>query len=274
MSFRDRFIDLRKERKTFLCVGLDPALPNQRKEMIIPKNYSDFDENEARLKFCLDIIDNVADYAIAVKPNQQYLFGFTKKQHQKLTNSVRKKGLLSILDYKLNDIGSTIESAIFHISEAGYDAITFNPFPGNLKKTVQYAHYSAKELRGYELGIFVLTLMSNPEATVFVKNAKINNLPVFKFISRQVMDCDADGCVIGTTGHVTEKNVKEVREIVGLDKIFLMPGVGAQKGDFRRLLGVAGKNVLVNVGRYIIYSSNPAKKAEYYNKILNTIIQA
>ena len=118
MSFKSNFKKLRTERKTVLCVGLDPALPKQRNNSIIPSKYLvNEDENEARLNFCFDIIDEVYESALAIKPNQQYVFGFTKNQHQKLTRYIHEKGLLTILDYKLNDIGETVASAIFHLSE-------------------------------------------------------------------------------------------------------------------------------------------------------------
>jgi len=271
MSFRDRFIRLRNDKNTLLCVGIDPALPRQRKDKTIPQKYLDVDdENEARFNFCLDIIEMVKDYALAMKPNQQYIFGFTKEQHKKLTDSIREGNMLSVLDYKLNDISDTVESAIFHISESGYDAITFNPFPGNLRHLVDLAHNSTRKSRGYELGIIVLTLMSNPEAVTFMKRAMIGRLPLFKFISEQVRDCDADGVVVGATGHVTENDIKAIRGIVGPDKVFLIPGIGAQKGDARKVLKSAGQNVLVNVGRDIIYSENPQLKAEEYCAILSS----
>lgn len=270
MSFRDRFVGLRKKKGSVLCVGIDPALPDQRENRTIPKKYVETypDENEARLHFCLDIVDVVKDYAVAMKPNQQYVFGFTKKQHQELTKSIKRCGMLSVLDYKLNDISDTIESAMYHLSESGYDAITFNPLPGNLKEAVHFAHASARRLRGYELGIIVLTLMSNPEAMIFMKKSKIGRLPVFKFIAHEVRNSDADGCVVGATGHVTEKDIKDIRRIVGEDKVFLIPGVGTQKGDVNKVLKVSGDNILVNVGREIIYSQSPQAKAEEYCSLL------
>jgi orotidine-5'-phosphate decarboxylase len=236
--------------------------------------YADVDdENQARLNFCLDLIDMVKDYAVAIKPNQQYIFGFTKKQHKELTNYIKNANLLSILDYKLNDIRATVESAIFHLSESKYDAITVNPFPGNLMEVVNLAHNYVKKLRGYELGIIVLTLMSNPEAVMFMKTAQINEVHLFRFISKQVKDCDADGCVVGATGHVTENDVKIIRKIAGSDKVLLVPGIGAQKGDLQKMLMAAGENVLINVGRDIIYSRNPKQRAREYYVMLDHYLQ-
>lgn len=274
MSFRDKFLRLRNEKNSTLCVGIDPALPGQRKDKIIPKKYYEGnDENKSRLSFSLDIIELVKENTVAIKPNQQYIFGFTKKEHRILTDSIRRNDMLSIIDYKLNDISDTVESAIFHLAESGYDAVTFNPLPGNLKEVVKLAHDFVKRLRGFELGIIVLTLMSNPEAVTFMKEAKIGHVPLFKLIAKEVRDFDADGCVVGATGHVTETDIGSIRKIVGLDKVFLIPGVGTQKGDVEKVIRSAGENILVNVGRDIIYSDNPKRKAEeYYMKLAQAVV--
>jgi orotidine 5'-phosphate decarboxylase subfamily 2 len=272
MSFPIRFEKLKNERNSVLCVGLDPALPAQRKDAVISSKYlKNVDENEARLNFCLDMIDAVHESSIAVKPNQQYVFGFTKKDHQQLTNYSRKNGLISILDYKLNDIGETVASAIFHLSDAGYDAITFNPLPGNLKETVDFAHEHSSVTRGFELGIIALTLMSNPEAAIFMKKARVGKLAMYESISKQVRDFNADGCVVGATGHVRSGDIRNIRELVGKDKVFLVPGIGTQKGDAKKVLEAAGENVLINVGRDIIYSENPKLKAEHYSALFKSI---
>lgn len=265
MSFYKRFQELRIDRETVLCVGLDPALPRQRDKDVISRRYLDLDdENEERLSFCLDIMDLVHESALAIKPNQQYVFGFGKKHHQKLTDYARKRDMLSVLDYKLNDISDTVASAIFHLSESGYDAVTFNPLPGNLQEAVNLAHTLGTRTSGHELGIIVLTLMSNPEAAVFMRRTRLGKIPLYKYIAMQVKKHNADGCVVGATGHVSEKDVRAIRRIIGPDRVFLIPGVGAQKGDARKVLKVAGENVLINVGRDIIYSENPKLRAQKY----------
>ena len=56
--------------------------------------------------------------------------------------------------------------------------------------------------------------------------------------------------------------------------MFLIPGIGAQKGDAEKVIKTAGKNILINVGRAIIYSESPAEKAEQYNTRFNEIRKA
>ena len=248
-------------------MGLDPALPSQRTSDTIPKEYSEKDENNARLDFCLKIIDQIHDFAVAVKINDQYVKGFTSKEHQKLTEYAREKRLITIEDCKLGDIRDSAESNLFWMKKWNYDAITVNPLPGNLKQIIELAH-------SYEppIGIFVLTLMSNPEAVKYFKTATITGKQFYLSVADEVKEYDADGCVIAATGHVTEDDIKAIRKCSGEDKVFLIPGVGKQKGDPDKVLKASGQNVIINIGRDIIYSDNPRKKAEEYNNALNEYI--
>jgi orotidine-5'-phosphate decarboxylase len=257
-----------KEKDSVLCVGLDPALPSQRSKDVIPQQYLKVDdENEVRLDFCLDIVEQVNESCTAAKPNQQYVFGWTKKQHQKLTSAIRKANMLSILDYKLNDIRDTVESSLFHLAECGYDAITFNPLMGNLEETVKFAHESSKKARGYELGIIVLTLTSNPEAIKYMKQATLDKQPLYKSIAQDIRTYNADGAVVGATGHVAQEDIETIRKTIGEDKVILVPGVGTQRGDPVKIIKAGSRNILINVGRDITYADNPGIKAEEYMKL-------
>jgi uridine monophosphate synthetase len=267
-TFLETLLSKRKEKKSLLCVGLDPALPGQREKNLIPEKYLiDKDENNTRLEFCLKMVDLTSEYCCAFKPNLQYVLGWTREHHTRLTTAIRKSGAVSILDCKLGDIGDTIDSAIYHIRRWGYDAITFNPFLGNIKETVEKSHKSEKYL-----GILVLTLTSNREAIRYQKEASIRNSPLFLAVAKDVEDYDADGCVLGATDHITEKDIREVRSIVGPNKVFLIPGIGTQRGDLAKLVA-AGRNILVNVSRDIIYSQNPSRQAQEYCTKMRDIFQ-
>lgn len=266
-TFVQRFEDTLQANNSILCIGLDPALPEQRKMNVLPAKYLRMkDENGARLNFCLDILDQTADFCVAAKPNEQYLRGFTTKDHKKLTDSIRRHGLLSIYDCKLGDIRDTAESALFYYQKWGYDAITFNPYPGNILEVVETAHSYDRPI-----GIIVLTLMSNPEAETFMKNAVIAKVPLYVKVASDVKHYGADGCVVGATGHVTEREIKIIRRKAGSDKVFLVPGIGAQKGDPEKVIRAGGRNILINVGRDIMYSGNPRKKSEDYCRFFSRI---
>ncbi len=71
--FYDKYQKITKEKNSIININLDPALPKQRKENVIPKKYSSKEDGEALLNFSLDIIEQVSDYCCSIKPNTQYL---------------------------------------------------------------------------------------------------------------------------------------------------------------------------------------------------------
>lgn len=249
-TFRDRAADAIMANGR-LCVAIDPALSGQRESMT---------QEGDRVKFCIDMIKQVASHCSVVKFNQQYLFGLTDKEHLSITGVAKKLGLLSILDYKLCDIGASVDSAIFHIARSGYDAFTFNPFAGNLECATKEAHRLG-------VGIIALVLMSNPEA--------VWTGGLFRKTASQVKASGADGCVVGATGHVKRSSITASVRLAGPDRIFLVPGIGAQGGDASRVVdcfGSAGaKNLLLTVGRSIIYADNPKTAAEKYSSEFSRI---
>ncbi|OYT25937.1 MAG: hypothetical protein B6V02_02680 [Thermoprotei archaeon ex4572_64] len=257
-------------KRSILCVGLDPALPRQRSRWIISEEYVRKypDENDARFQFCLDIINETYEYVVAYKVNAQYVFGFTKNHHKRLVDYIHKHDAIAILDLKLNDIDDTAESAIFHIAECGYDMITFNPLLGNLCQMVKMAREIGRGIRGEEIGVLSLVLTSNPEAPKYQKYAKLNDKPLFIALAEEVKECDAAGCVVGATRHVTEEDIRMIRQVIGEDRLILFPGIGVQRGEIEKVLKVGGKMILINVGRDVIYAKKPKEKVrEYHDRL-------
>jgi len=260
MSFRERLGALASEKDTVLCVGLDPALPSQRAKNVISTRYLEGrDENAARLAFCLDIIEETDDFCCAYKPNQQYVAGFTSSEHNELTKAIRRAGAVSILDYKLSDIGDTLESALYHFAKWGYDAFTFNPYMGNIEIAVRLAHAQRPPI-----GVFILALTSNPEAVRYQKEALLGGRPLYEAVAEDIRRHGAEGCVVGATAHVGEDEIRRMRGITGPETVFLVPGVGSQAGDPEKVLRAAGENLIINVGRDIIYAQDPMGAAERY----------
>lgn len=264
-TFHERYVLACREKRSILCVGLDPALPDQRPTHTLPARYLEAaDANEARLTFCLDLIARTQTFCCAYKPNQQYLAGFTAADHRALTAAIADAGAISILDYKLNDIGDSVDAALYHIHRWGYDAVTFNPLLGNLHAAVDRAHRLQPPL-----GVIVLTLTSNREAPRYQKDVQRDGQALYLAIAEDVKTSHADGCVVGATGHVTTAELTQIRAIVGEDPVFLVPGVGTQGGDPVKVIRACGPNLLINVGRAIIYAPDPGAQAKQYTQILN-----
>ncbi|VVB54507.1 Orotidine 5'-phosphate decarboxylase [uncultured archaeon] len=263
MNFLENLRQLRDKKETVLCIGLDPALPGARQKNCIPEKYLEAaTKGEALTNFCLDIIDKAGDDAIAVKPNSQYiLFHAGLTGITEITKAAHKKHLLVVADHKLADIGSTNDTALAALQEAKVDAITFSPYAGNIAETVESAH-----LRG--IAVFTLALMSNPQSVWTQKEAKHGGIPLWEAVIRKVADCGGDGVVIGSTDHIGEADLAKAREL-GQNKIaYLVPGVGAQGGDAQKVLSILGGDVLINVGRGIIYADDIKTKARQYRETL------
>lgn len=264
-TFLERFKQVLYAKDSILCVGLDAALPDQRKENVIPERYiSLYGEEEGRLQFALDTLDKTTEFAVAAKPNDQYMFGLTPFQHKKMTNYIHSLGLIGIYDCKLGDIDDTAESKIYWMKKVGWDAITVHTQQGHLEQLVKYAHSGDNEL-----GIIALTLMSNPGAIKGFKESKTGDKPDYLVIAEEVARTGADGCVVGATGHVTEDEITAISDAAGYDKFLLGPGVGTQGGDEQKLIRNWGPNLVVNVGRGVMYAADPRRAAEEYNLRFN-----
>ena len=254
-SFAKRYLEVSRSKNSILCVGLDPAVPEQRKENVLANN--------DRLAFMKQIIKEVSPFASVIKINRQYIIGLTNEQIADLNKLIHRNGMLSIIDHKLSDIGSTNASAIYWIKKEGFDAFTFSPFAGNIGEATKEAHKN-------DLGIIVLTLMSNPESSI-QKETKIGNKSLYIYIAEECRRNNSDACVVGATGNVTTIDLLNIKKVVGENILLLVPGVGAQGGDAENIIQVFGKNLMINVGRSIIYSDNPGEIAENFQRQFNKL---
>ena len=256
--FYEKYLRAIKEKGSFININLDPALPKQRKENVIPERYFSKDDTETLLNYSLDIIEQVSDYCCSIKPNTQYYLGHTDIL-EKIAKKIHKEGMLAILDHKLGDIGSTNGSALYWIKKMGFDAFTFSPFAGNTQKTVEKAHEN-------NLGVIVLTLMSNPEAEKMMIDTTVNGQPYYLHTAKTVKEAEADGCVVGLTCFVEDIYIKNIQQAAGDKVVFLLQGIGPQGGQANKIRYV--QNPLVSLGRTVIYSDDPRKTVESYHEIL------
>ena len=254
----DKYSKAVLDKQSCISLNLDPALPRQRKNMVIPSRFLSSTDEESLLGFCLDMIEQVSDYCCAIKLNTQYFLG-AYRIVRKLVEEIHGEGMLAILDHKLCDIGSTNESAIFWIAEMGFDAFTYSPFPGNIEETVIKSHEK-------DLGVIVLTLMSNPQAEDLMVNTTFKGQPYYLSIAGAIAKSRADGCVVGLTGFVKGEYIKNIQKVIGDQVIFLMQGVGPQGGDLTKI--ACAKNPLISLGREVIYSENPRQVIKEYHESL------
>ena len=108
--FYEKYLNVIKEKGSFININLDPALPKQRSTHVIPDQYTLKEDPETLLDFSLNIIEHVSDYCCSIKPNTQYYLGHTGILKE-IVKKIHDEGMLAILDHKLSDIGSTNCSA-------------------------------------------------------------------------------------------------------------------------------------------------------------------
>jgi orotidine-5'-phosphate decarboxylase len=256
--FYEKYLKATEEKDSFINLNLDPALPQQRRENVIPNKYVSKEDGASLLNFSLEIIEQVSDYCCSVKLNTQYFLGHTDVLRRGV-KKIHEEGMLAILDHKLSDIGSSNGSALYWIQKMGFDAFTFSPFAGNTQKTVEKAHER-------NLGVIVLTLMSNPEAEELMVKTVVGTQPYYLHTANLVKEAGADGCVVGLTCFVMDQYIKNIREVVGDRVVFLLQGLGPQGGEAKKIK--YARNPLVSLGRAVIYSDDPRDTIKRYYRIL------
>lgn len=258
MKFKDKWLEIAQEKNSLLCVGLDPAEHDQRKNAPLKKG-------ENKIDWCLNIIEKVAPFASAIKPNRKYFQDCSRSQMQTLTAAIHHHNMLAIDDNKITDIGSTLDSALYHTQKENFDAVTFAPFAGNTLEANDLA-------KKHNIALITLTLMSNPEFQK-TKLANYNGMHGFEYFAKEAKACDfVEGLVIGAPSkdnHISGNDLKTLKPYAE-NKIILMPGIGTQGGSAKDVINIFGDHLMINVGRAIIESKNPTEAAKTFRNEFNS----
>ena len=258
-SFRERLERLAAERRSVLCVGLDP-----RPELLPAEVFRGVRDGPAGLarafeRFCTGIVEAVAEHAVAVKP--QLAFFEAAGPHglgvvERVSELARARGLLVIADGKRGDIGSTAEAyaAAYLGARRGApplaDALTVNPYLG--ADSLQPFADACQASGGL---MFVLVRTSNPGGADLQELELADGTRVWERVARIVASlAPVAGAVVGATRPGAVARARELMPAA----TFLLPGIGAQGGDIAALgpafaPGPAGG--LVSASRSVLYAS-------------------
>jgi len=273
MIFIEKLIELIKEKKSVVCMGLDPRMDDEGQ---IPKYLVDDlnDPNEIITEFNKTLIDNAHDLIPIIKPQIAFYEKYDALTALKETiNYAHKKDLLIILDSKRNDIGSTSEAyAHSNFKVYGADACTVNAYFG-IDGVQPFLDYNDK-------GVFILVKTSNPSSREFqnIFSAEMQGIPDtqietiakeiklvrnYIYMARLVNKWGQDlkefseyhnlGVVVGAT---YPDELKQIREILN-NSFILIPGYGAQGAqakDIKYGFKNEGLGGIVNSSRSIMFA--------------------
>lgn len=248
-----------------MCVGLDPVVNK------LPDVLGGLEPVAAIERFCLEVIEAVAEHVPAIKPQIACFERYGSAGYavyERVITAGREAGLFVIGDAKRGDIGTTsahYASGLLVGEEdgaVGCDALTVNSYLG--MDGIE-PFYKAAATTG--LGLFALVRTSNPGGDKLQGLKLDDGRTVAEAVADQVADLGCSelgesgysllGAVVGATKPDDAASLRQRMP----QQIFLVPGFGAQGGsaqDVRACFKSDGTGAIITASRSVIYAYNPA----------------
>ena len=254
MPFGSR-LTLAMEEHGPLCVGIDPH-PGLLEAWHLPDNA------DSLQLFSDAVIDASIGRAAAVKPNAAFFERHGSRGMAVLENLLgrcREVGLLTVLDAKRGDIGSTMQAYAEAFLKPGApfeaDSLTVSPYLG--VGSLQPAFDLASR---YRKGVFVLALTSNAEGPSVQHAISPGGGSVAADVASAATQLNLGAEPMGSIGLVVGATVGSAVRDLGIDLSalngpILAPGVGAQgagPAEVEQVFGNARGRVLVNQSRGVL----------------------
>ncbi|MDT8392493.1 MAG: orotidine-5'-phosphate decarboxylase [Bacteroidales bacterium] len=268
---RQELISQIKEKRSFLCIGLDTDLDK------IPRHL--LHDDDPVFAFNKEIIDATHDLAAAYKPNIAFYEAYGAKGWQSLEKTIaylNEKNVFTIADAKRGDIGNTSG----RYARAFLETLNFN--------AITVAPYMGKDSVGPFLNIpgkwtILLALTSNAGSDDFqmIKTGKGETL--YERVIKRSSEWGTPENLMYVVGATKAEMLSAIRDIIP-DHFLLVPGVGAQGGSLEEVAKYGLNNdcgILVNSSRGIIYAGNEKdfasrsrQEAQKLQKQMEIILQA
>ncbi|MBI2029932.1 orotidine-5'-phosphate decarboxylase [Candidatus Gottesmanbacteria bacterium] len=255
MTFVDKLKKAVNKNNSLLCVGLDPVNP--------PAPIESGPVGGPFFEFNKNIIDQTHTFVCAYKPNSAFyeskgIDGI--RELKKTVDYIKSKyaDIPIILDAKRGDIGNTNNGYVEYIYDyLCVDAVTLHPYLG---KEALMPFLNRKDK-----GAIILCRTSNPGAGE-LQDLKTNNIPLYEHLAYKVAkEWDANNNCLLVVGATYPTELKRVREIVGNNIWFLVPGIGVQGGDVEKTVKSGqnnkGEGIIISASRSIIFADNPKDEA-------------
>ena len=242
---KQELINQIKEKKSFLCIGLDTDSAK------IPKHLLSFEDPV--FEFNKRIIDETKDLCVAFKLN----IAFYESQGINGWKSLMKtidyipKDIFTIADAKRGDIGNTSSMyAKTFFESMDFSSITVSPYMGS-DSVEPFLKFKNK-------WVILLALTSNLGSQDFQKISDSNGVNLYENVIRKSAKWAGDDRMMYVVGATQSKLIKEIRKIVP-NHFLLVPGIGAQGGSLVEVIenGLnSDYGLLINSSRSIIYSDS------------------
>lgn len=270
---RKELVTAIKDKKTYLCVGLDTDTTK------IPKHLQS--HTNAIFEFNKAIIDATKDHCVSYKINTAFYEALGLKGWQAMEDTVNyiPSTHFKIADAKRGDIGNTSSQyAKAFFETLNFDAITVAPYMGedSIRPFLEYDNKFT----------IVLGLTSNKGSADFQQQfiaghglAPSQYELLYQRVIKKVCEWGTADNLMFVVGATKASDFAGIRKMIP-DHFLLVPGVGAQGGSLADV-SKYGLNtdcgLLVNASRAIIYASgdeqyakNAAKVAkEYHDEMKN-----
>ncbi len=254
MSYRAKIEKTAQEKNSNIILAFDFPYENP--------------ENRTTLfKRAEKILDEVQPYVCAVKFNHHLALPLGLFDGvQKLVRTAHDKGIVTIMDCKANDIGSTNTTIAQYYYAAGFDAIIANPFIGWDEGLKPIFDVAAQQDRG----VILLVYMSHKGAKegygqTIIEPETGTKTPQYVSFAKKALKYHADGAVVGAT---YPEKIAEIHKILKEKVPIYSPGIGAQGATVETTVK-AGARYLI-VGREITLSENPAETAKKVRNLSNS----
>jgi orotidine-5'-phosphate decarboxylase len=243
---REELIQQIKEKRSFLCVGLDTDISK------IPVHLLKTDDPV--FEFNKAIIDATKSYAVAYKPNIAFYESMGVKGWQSLEKTLNyiPANCFTIADAKRGDIGNTSEMyAKTFFQTFPFDSVTVAPYMGEDSVT-PFLQFPNK-------WVILLAATSNKGGLDFqYKIVGESGKMLFEKVIAKSLEWGNENNLMYVVGATRADVLSKVRKIAP-NAFLLVPGVGAQGGSLEDVVKYgmnATCGLLVNASRSILYASN------------------
>ena len=233
-----------KEKKSFLCIGLDADIKK------IPKHLLTFEDPV--FEFNKRIIDETKDLCVAFKLNIAFYESNGIDGWKSLMKTIEyiPNDVFTIADAKRGDIGNTSSMyAKTFFESMDFDSITVNPYMGS-DSVEPFLNFKNK-------WVILLALTSNTGSQDFQKIIDKNNIKLYENVIEKSSKWAGNERIMYVIGATQSQSLKEIRKIIP-NHFLLVPGIGAQGGSLTEVIenGLnSDYGLLINSSRSIIYSS-------------------